>query len=430
MVTKKSFPRIRKALSLMAICSLTLSGCSLITLDNNATSTRKLTASGSFTSPGSSSSAGTTVQSRTSLQGPTGPLTSHPATTSPALTGPSTTSPMTTGGSRSEERIKGILEGLTLEAKVRQMLLVHGSATISTRTAADYAGYIFFADFFRDRTPDEVRTLLEKINSRTNVPFPMLFAVDEEGGTVNRISGFSQYRETKFPSPRKIYQQAGLSGLVLDTRDKAMFLKGLGINFNLAPVADVSSDPESFIYPRTLGLSTDETASAIRAMILTMTEENILSSLKHFPGYGDNVDTHQAIAVDDSTMPDLEQRLKPFQAGIDAGADTLMVSHIIIRAFDENVPASLSGKAHAYIRQVMGFNGVILTDDLQMKGLTQITDDPFAAAVLAGNDLLITDEPDQAVQSIIKAVEDQVISEGQIEASVLRVLTLKASLVP
>ena len=416
--TKNIIIKSRRIVSLFAMISLSLSGCSLVTSDTIAgtkpvgsNSSQPSTMSGTAIMPGTVPKKGTTTESSTK----TSPASADPRITKAEVI--------------PDEKFKSILERLTLEEKIKQMLLVHYDAALSEKAdGAEYGGYLFFGDFFKERKPDEVTNLLKTLTDRSNTPYPLLFAVDEEGGTVNRISRFKQYREKKFSAPQQIFKESKIEGLIQDTRDKSEFLKGLGINLNLAPVADLSTDPDSFIYDRTLGLPVAETAVGISAMVRAMKEENILSSLKHFPGYGDNVDTHQTIAVDGSSFQELEKRLEPFRAGIEAGADTLMVSHIIMKAFDKDLPASLSLKVHAYIRTELGFNGVIMTDDLQMKGLTDKTKDPFVTAVLAGNDLLITADPESAVGSITKAVREKKISEIQIDEAVLRVLKLKASL--
>ncbi len=405
---------------------LNLVGCNLapsettlvtkITDSNNSTS-------GSWPIP-STYNPGTTVLNTTSAN-TTSANTTSVNTTSVYTTNPSTALPIT----NPEEAIYQVIEKLTLEEKVKQMLVVHFDETTGeAANAGEYGGYLFFADFFKDRQPADVKRLLKQISEKSNTPYPLLLAVDEEGGTVNRISGFTQYRSQKFKAPQKIVNDEGIPGLIQDTKEKAQFLKELGINLNLAPVADVSTNPNSFIYSRTLGVSIDETSLAIAAMIKTMKEANILSCLKHFPGYNDNVDTHEAVAVDGSSITELTKRLKPFQAGIRAGASTLMVSHIVIKAFDEKLPASLSAKAHEFIRRELGFQGVIITDDLQMKGLTKITDDPFAMAVTSGNDLLITDDPTTALESIVQAVKDKTIDESQIDAALVRLFKLKATL--
>lgn len=415
---------------LIVVLSLNLSGCNALTSETQSTTKPDdSNATGFSTVPGGVPRTDTNT---TNLTGPnpTNANGTRANSTTASTTSPNSSSPsLTNSEALSDAKFKTILSTLTLEEKIKQMLLVHFDPTASEASdGADYGGYLFFADFFKEREPAQVSSLLKKLNDRSNTPYPLLFAVDEEGGTVNRISVFAQYREQKFRAPQQIYKQNGIAGLIEDTRDKSIFLKKLGINLNLAPVADVSTDPNSFIYPRTLGLSVAETAAGISAIVKTMKKETVLSSLKHFPGYGDNGDTHQTIAVDGSTLGELKERLKPFRAGIEAGADTLMVSHIIIKAFDEELPASLSVKAHAYIRSELGFNGVIITDDLQMKGLTEITKEPFVQAVLAGNDLLITADPDTAVQTISKAVKAKTISESQIDEAVLRILKLKATL--
>lgn len=419
--------KIIEAISVLGLLTAGLSGCSPASDGTvNSGVIRETTTAGTtskVTQPGRVPAVTTTAVSITK------PLTKPIGTAATTSAVPETNTERTSA--EPEDPIARIIDQMTLDQKIRQMLLVHFPIQYgSTSQTVEYGGYLFFSDFFKERTPKEVTSLLKKINDHSEVPLPVLFAVDEEGGTVNRISLFSQYGVERFKSPQEIYENGGIEALIKDTDSKAHFLKNLGINLNLAPVADVSSDPNSFIYDRTMGLSAHDTAAAISAITAEMKKEQMLSSLKHFPGYGDNVDTHTDIAIDNSTLAQLKSRLEPFRAGINSGADSLMVSHIIMTVFDQSLPASLSVRAHQYIREDLNFKGVIMTDDLQMKGLTKVTDEPFVAAVLAGNDLLITDDPEGAVKTIRTAVANKTISEAQIDESLLRILKMKASLKP
>ena len=153
-------------------------------------------------------------------------------------------------------------------------------------------------------------------------------------------------------------------------------------------------------------------------------------SLKHFPGYGNNVDTHTGIAVDERDRETFyAQDFRPFAAGIAQGAQTVMVSHNIVKAFDAEFPASLSPEMHRVLREDLGFEGVIVTDDLGMGAVAEYTDGRVAVqAVIAGNDLLITKEYETQYQEVLTAVNDGVITEQRIEESVYRILRMKVSM--
>ena len=165
-----------------------------------------------------------------------------------------------------------------------------------------------------------------------------------------------------------------------------------GININFAPVCDVSQDPADFIYDRTLGRDAQETSQYVAAVVETMAEEGMGSVLKHFPGYGNNVDTHTGIAVDQRPLETFEASdFLPFQAGTEAGGGktAVLVSHNIMAAVDDTLPASLSPAVHDLLREQLGFDGVVMTDDLAMEAVAAYSADGAVAvmALEAGNDL-------------------------------------------
>ena len=155
------------------------------------------------------------------------------------------------------------------------------------------------------------------------------------------------------------------------------------------------------------------------------------SVLKHFPGYGENDDTHTGFARDSRTLEELEQwDLIPFRAGIDAGCGAVLVEHTIVDAFDPELPASLSPEVHRYLREEMGFRGVIVTDDLQMQAITDAYGPEEAAvlAVLAGNDLLCSTDYRIQYEAVLEAVQSGRIPMETLDAAALRVLTWKQNL--
>jgi beta-N-acetylhexosaminidase len=259
----------------------------------------------------------------------------------------------------------------------------------------------------------------------------MLIAVDEEGGTVTRVSRYSQFRPSKFASPRELYAQGGLELIVQTEEEKCTMLKSLGINVNLAPVCDVTTDPDAFMYSRSLGESPEITGQFIAVVTKTMDTYQLGGVLKHFPGYGNNTDTHTGIAVDDRTLEELESvDLIPFAAGIEAGCQAIMVSHTFVNCLDTEHPASLSPDVIAYLRNDMGFEGVIITDDLVMEAITDLygAEEAAVLAVLAGNDLLCSSEYWIQYPAVLEAVENGRISAEILDAAVLRVLQWKYDL--
>lgn len=329
------------------------------------------------------------------------------------------------------ERIDEILSGMTLEEKIGQMFVVRRPQddAIAMQALLQYhlGGFTLYACDFEHRTPDSVRSLLASYRRAAAVaPF---IAVDEEGGRVVRASKYPAFRATPFPDPRQLLEAGGLGAVEADTREKAAFLLDLGINFNYAPVCDMSGDPGSFIFDRTASHDPVVTAGYVDAVVRAMQECGLVGSIKHFPGYGDNVDTHTSIAHDDRSMETfLESDLEPFRAGIAAGAPIVMIAHNIVSCMDKDSPASLSPAVHRSLRETLGFDGLIMTDSLDMGAITQYTHDRAAAvqAVLAGNDLLCCSTYEKQVPAVWEAVSTGVISEDRIEASVRRILELKS----
>ena len=155
------------------------------------------------------------------------------------------------------------------------------------------------------------------------------------------------------------------------------------------------------------------------------------SVLKHFPGYGDNADTHTGLAVDSRSLQELESSdLLPFAAGIDAGCGAVLVSHNIVQALDGDSPASLSPAVHQYLRDTMGFDGVVMTDDLVMEAITDRygTGEAAVLAVQAGNDLLCSTDYAEQYNAVLSAVLDGRIDFDALNASVTRILKWKQNL--
>ena len=328
-------------------------------------------------------------------------------------------------------RAQELLDGMTLEEKVGQMFIARCPETDAAQLAADYhlGGYILFGRDFKDKTAEQVTTDIQSCQDAAEIP--LLIAVDEEGGTVNRVSSNPNLRSSPFRSPQSLYSEGGLELVRSDAQEKCRLLESLGININFAPVCDVSQDPADFIYDRTLGRDAQETSQYVAAVVETMAEEGMGSVLKHFPGYGNNADTHTGVAYDDRPYDTfLTSDFLPFQAGIAAGADMVLVSHNIVSAMDEASPASLSPEVHRVLREDLGFTGVIVTDDLVMDGVRDFAGDDEAAvlAVQAGNDLLCCTDFQTQVPAVLAAVESGEITEEQIDAAVLRVLTMKLRL--
>lgn len=185
------------------------------------------------------------------------------------------------------------------------------------------------------------------------------------------------------------------------------------------------------MYDRSLGQSPEIASDFVKTMVEVAHSNQIGCVLKHFPGYGNNTDTHVAIAVDDRPLSQLESvDLIPFAAGIEAGCDAIMVSHIYINAIDLETPATLSPAVHSYLRENMGFDGVIVTDDLSMQAITDVygVGESAVLAVLAGNDLLCVTDYKVQYEAVLEAVADGRISETLLNQAAAHVLRWKMKL--
>ncbi|MGG7212920.1 glycoside hydrolase family 3 N-terminal domain-containing protein [Clostridium nigeriense] len=330
-----------------------------------------------------------------------------------------------------DEKANEILKTMSLEEKIGQMFLIRCNEYTAIDDINEYkvSGFILFDENIDGENKESLSSTISTY--QTNSPIKLFIAIDEEGGTVNRLSWYSEFRSVPFYSPQELYNEGGYPLIITDTKEKATLLKSIGINMNLAPVADISTDPNDYIYPRTFGKSAEETAEYIKTVVKTMKENNIGSTLKHFPGYGDNLDTHSGISIDNRSYESfLNNDFIPFKAGVDAGADSILVSHNIINSIDENLPASLSKKVHDVIRNELNFNGVIMTDDLQMSAIKDYIGEVNSAifAVNSGNDLIISSDYEVQIPSIIEAVKNGDIKEKVIDEAVLKVLNLKLKL--
>ena len=336
-----------------------------------------------------------------------------------------------------EAEARALLADMTVEEKVGQLFFVRCPEEAGAEKAAQYhlGGYILFGRDFRDSagswlTEDQVTATIAgyQAAARADTGIPLLIGVDEEGGTVVRAGANPNLFPHRCLSPQDLYAQGGMEAVLSDAAAKNATLLQLGINVNFAPVADVSTDPGDFIYDRAFGQDAQATADYVAAVVESMGETGIGTVLKHFPGYGNNVDTHTGIAVDQRPYETfLDADFLPFSAGIAAGADSVLVSHNIVTAMDGALPASLSPEVHRIAREELGFAGVLLTDDLAMDAVRSYAEDGSVAvlAVLAGNDMIVTTDFEEQIPLVIQAVEDGTIPESQIDQSVLRVLTWK-----
>lgn len=420
------------ALLLSLVLLLTTAGCNGKESTSSAAGEPHTTAS----TTSSAASGGTHPQTSaatttTTAAGTTAETTAadKPADSSP---GPSTTTASppatTTNPATPADDAAAILAQMTLEEKVGQMFLPHLPDSFAAGDIQSYApaGFVLYAKDFSGKTKAQVQQMIARYQQASKIP--LLISVDEEGGSVVRISSNPALRDTPFLSPQEVYQNGGLDGLIRDTQEKSRLLLSLGVNLNLAPVCDITMDKSAYIYKRTLGLSAEATAEGIAAMVRTMEQEGISGALKHFPGYGSSTDTHAGIAYDHRDYSEfVRQDFLPFIAGIEQGAPSVLISHNIVTCMDPDYPASLSKEVHRILREELHFDGVIMTDDLSMGAIRQFTagGSPAVTAVLAGNDLLLTADWKNEYANVLAAVNSGEIPVSRIDESVLRILNWK-----
>ncbi|MCI9063120.1 MAG: hypothetical protein HFJ17_00705 [Clostridia bacterium] len=317
------------------------------------------------------------------------------------------------------------LKTMTLDEKISQMFLVRFPDKDETKILKQYkfGGYIFFAKDFKEKTEKQVKDKIQELQKISKIP--ILTAVDEEGGTVVRVSSNKNLAKEKFKSPMDLYKLGGFDKIKQDTIEKSKVLNNLGLNLNLAPVVDVSTNPKDYMYKRTLGKGTKLTATYAKTAINASKGTNVSYALKHFPGYGNNVDTHTGKSIDKRSYSSIVKNdLPPFTEGIRAGAEAVLVSHNIVTSIDKKNPASLSLEVHKLLRNELNFTGVIITDDLDMGAVSNDTD-AAVKAIQAGNDLIITTDYKKSISSVKKAVKNKKISEKTINDSVVRILAWK-----
>ncbi|WP_243074929.1 glycoside hydrolase family 3 N-terminal domain-containing protein [Microbacterium sp. SS28] len=328
-------------------------------------------------------------------------------------------------------RAAAVVSGMTLRQKAAAVVMGH----IPTTDAAilrDYMQTTGIGGFLLmgANIPEDESALRGVTAALTlDAGLPPLIAIDQEGGDVSRLPWDA------FPSALTLKNQAPAAAAEAFAGRGALVQRaGIGVNFGV--VADVTDDPSMFIYRRALG-TTPETALERVAAAVTGEDGQALTTLKHFPGHGAAPgDSHAGIPSTDETKADWSATdAAPFQAGIDAGAPMLMFGHLVYTAVDA-APATLSPEWHRIARDELGFEGVIVTDDLGMLEASGIPEyqDPVANAVralAAGSDLLLTvlystaGTAPRIVDGIVAAVESGAVPPERLDEAARRVTALR-----
>ena len=333
--------------------------------------------------------------------------------------------------------VQSLVTGMTLREKVCQLLVVWpetlsgtGYVTavtpqlVSTMKQYPVGGVVLMAGNLK--TPQQVLHLTAGLQNASDMD--LFLCVDEEGGRVGRL--MNTIGTTKLNSMYS-YRALGPSKAYENATILANDLKRYGFNTDFAPVADVWSNPaNTVIGDRAYSDNYDEAATLVASAVQGFRDSDEICCLKHFPGHGSTVtDSHYGFAVVDETLSQLRaEDLKPFAAGISAGAEMVMTGHIIVPSIDPDTPATLSrALTTTLLREEMGFDGVVVTDALRMTGAGSLSQGEKAVqCVLAGADLLLglTELP-AVVTALENAVQSGRITTAQLDAAVTRILRLK-----
>lgn len=319
-----------------------------------------------------------------------------------------------------------ILNTLSLEEKLSQMFIIPFSSIDNSFNYQTIGGFILYNSDLNNLSKNQVITKISNRQNKAQINYIM--TIDEEGGTVSRLSSNRNLVKEKIPSPRTAYEEGGFDNILSIEEAKDKLLLELGFNLNLAPVADISTNENDFMYKRSIGLSPTETGKYISLVTKKAQELNFSTCLKHFPGYGSNGDTHKVQTIDNRKLSYLQENdFIPFKMGIEAGTPSILVSHNIITDIDKDYPASLSKKVIDILKNNLNYTGLIISDELSMDALDSYNthNEVSTLAINAGNDLLITKEYQTAYESALESIKSGKISEQRIDESVRKILAWK-----
>lgn len=267
--------------------------------------------------------------------------------------------------------------------------------------------------------------------SKINEDIELFISVDEEGGRVSRLPSDAM----KFKSSKLIGETKNSKYAYENGKNIGLTLKEHKFNMDFAPVLDIYSNPKNTVIgDRAFGSDEKIVSSMGISTMKGIEESDVIPVVKHFPGHGDTeVDSHYGLPIVTKSISELERfEFVPFKNAIESGADMVMISHIILQAIDKDNPATLSKKIVTDIlRKDLDFDGVTITDDMQMKAITQNIDIEKASveSIKAGMDIILIGSDINSTKSTIEAIKKSVeinnISESRIDESVYRILKLK-----
>lgn len=341
-----------------------------------------------------------------------------------------------------EEIITEMIDSMTIEEKVGQVFIFHirkdsnnkgilniNSETIDFIENYNPGGIILFSENIKSN--DQVESLIRDLQLYSKIP--LFMGVDEEGGVVSRLGKAKGVDVTHLPSAlsignRKDTNLAYNSGLILGRE-----LTALGFNMDMAPIADVNTNPKNpVIGNRTYSADPHIAGDMVTQVIKGFHKYNLISVIKHFPGHGDtSTDTHLGSVVSPHKKERLDQiEFVPFIKGIEAGADGIMTAHIIMPGISTSpLPATLNYDIiTGIIRDEFGFDGIVITDAMDMGAITQNFSSEEAAiqSFKAGVDIILMPlDQKGAYNALLESVKSGEINEERLNQSVYRVLYTK-----
>ena len=342
---------------------------------------------------------------------------------------------------QTEEKAQNMMEHMSLEEKIYQLFVVTpeqltgvstvtmaGDTTRAALEAQPVGGIVFFAPNLLNR--EQTITMIQNMQSYSKTG--LFIAVDEEGGSVMRLGNNSEMGITAIPSMESVGDTEDISQAYRVGNTIGSEISQLGFNLDFAPVADVNSNPNNTVIgSRAFGTDPEKVAEMVAACVKGFRDSGMVCTLKHFPGHGDTEeDSHYGEAKSWKTLDELRTcELRPFQAGIEAGASMIMVGHITLPNVTEEIPATLSHDiVTGILREEMKYNGIIITDSMAMNAIANwySSDEAAVKAIQAGCDMILMPyQLESAVNGIETAVNSGDITEERIEESVLRILKAK-----
>ena len=289
-----------------------------------------------------------------------------------------------------------------MEKLVYQMFILGTGECLKEALKKGLGGVIFFTKDIESK--EQFKDLISKIKSQCEIP-PFL-SIDQEGGRVERTERIHE----RYLSPRFAFQK-GEAFLQEQTKIIADELVSYGINLNFAPCADVNTNPDNpIIGERAFSDKTDEVIEGVRIVSETYRQNGIIPCIKHYPGHGDaSKDSHLTLPEIDLPLKEMEKNhIRPFREAANDNIEMIMAAHLHCTCFDKDIiPASLSANAIGYLRNIIGYKGLIITDDMEMKGVESFgAVEASIMAILAGVDIILYREANQKTIEIIEAVID------------------------